>query len=78
MADKSDRWEENAKGKYFVDGNCIAAKLCVAVAHKNFKMSDSGHAYVYKQPESPEEEEQAREAVTGCPVNSVGDDGEDD
>lgn len=77
MADKSSRREDNAKGKYFVDGNCIAAKFCVNVASKNFRMSTTGYAYVYKQPDSPEEESQASEAVIGCPVNAVGTDGKD-
>lgn len=77
MADKSSSRKENAKGKYFVDGNCIAAKFCVTVASKNFRMSNTGYAYVYKQPDSPEEESQASEAVIGCPVNAVGTDGED-
>ena len=34
MADKSSRREENAKGKYFVDGNCISAKFCVTVINR--------------------------------------------
>ncbi|MDA2937683.1 ferredoxin [Acidobacteria bacterium AH-259-A15] len=77
MANKDFKWEENAKGKYYVDENCIAAKFCVAAAPNNFRMSESGHAYVYKQPETPEEEEQSREAVAGCPVNAIGDDDEE-
>jgi ferredoxin len=77
VADKNNKWEENVKGKHFVDGNCIAAKFCVASAPENFKMSDTGHAYVSKQPDGAEEEERVRQAMAGCPVNAVGDDGED-
>jgi len=76
MADKNSRREENAEGEYFVDGNCIAAKFCVAVASKNFRMSNTGYAYVYKQPDSPEEESQSSKAAIGCPVNAVGTDSE--
>lgn len=77
MATREDQWDENVKGRYYVDDRCIASKLCVAVAPNNFVMSPEGHAYVYKQPETPEEEEQCRQAVSGCPVNAIGDDGED-
>ena len=36
---------------------------------------DEGHAYVSRQPASPEEEEQCIEALEGCPVEAIGDDG---
>jgi ferredoxin len=76
MANRDDRWEQNVKGRYYVDECCIASKLCVDVAPNNFAMTPEGHAYVYKQPESPDEEEQCRQAVAGCPVGAIGDDGE--
>ena len=72
MADRDDSWEENAPGKYYVDRACIASKFCVAAAPANFRMSESGHAYVYKQPETPEEEQACREALLGCPVEAIG------
>ncbi len=75
MANKKLSWEENVKGPYYVDDNCIAAKFCVGVAPRNFRMSEDGHAYIYKQPETLEEEEQCRKALEGCPVNAVSDDG---
>ncbi len=75
MADKSNKVPENVKGNYYVDTSCIAAKFCVAVAPNNFKWSDGGYAYVYKQPENGEELENAKEAVDGCPVLAIGDDG---
>lgn len=75
MADKDLKWEENIPGKNYVDQNCIASKYCVSVAPENFKMTENGaHAYVFKQPETPEEEEQMQEAIAGCPVNAIGDD----
>ena len=78
MADKSTKWEENTPGKVYVDETCIACDACVTSAPNNFSMNDDdGHAYVSKQPESPEEEEQVREAMEGCPVESIGDDGDD-
>jgi ferredoxin len=36
-----------------------------------------GHAFVIKQPETPEEEELCIEAMEGCPVESIGSDGVD-
>ncbi len=76
MADRNSRWDVNVRGTYYVDQSCIASKFCVAAAPANFRMSDAGHAYVYKQPETPEEEEACRQAVAGCPVDAVGDDGQ--
>jgi len=69
------KWKENIPGEYYVEESCIAAKFCVATAPNNFKMSSSGHAYVYKQPQTPEEKEQCHEALMGCPVKAVHDDG---
>ncbi len=78
MADKEQKWNENVEGKYYVDRNCIAAKFCVSAAPNSFRMDESGgHAYVARQPGTPEEQEQARDAVSGCPVGAVGDDGEE-
>lgn len=76
MAKKEFKFTENVQGKYYVDESCIASKLCVDLAPNNFRMSEEGHAYVFKQPETPEEEEQCRQALLGCPVAAIGDDGE--
>jgi ferredoxin len=76
MADLKQKWPENASGRFYVDETCIASQFCIAVAPGNFKMDESGHAYVFKQPSTPEEEAQCREAMAGCPVYSIGDNGE--
>ena len=77
MADKELKSDDNTEGKYYVDQNCIAAKYCVSVAPEVFRMSESGdHAFVYKQP-SEGEDEAVQDAVVGCPVGAIGDDGED-
>ena len=75
MATKTERWPDNAPGRYYVDDRCIDSKLCTAVAPANFVMSPDGHAYVAKQPATPEEEAACREAMAGCPVAAIGDDG---
>lgn len=77
MAEKEEKWPENKEGKYYVDQACIACDACVTSAPDNFVMDeDEGHAYVVRQPNSPEEEEMCQEALEGCPVESIGDDGE--
>ena len=76
MADKEMKWKENAPGKIFVDQTCIACDACVLAAPKNFSMHDDGHAYVSKQPSSAEEEAACKEAMEGCPVEAIGDFGD--
>ena len=78
MADKDLKSEDNVDGKYYVDENCIAAKYCVSVAPEVFRMSESGgHAFVHKQPTTDSEEAAVQDAIMGCPVSSVGGDGEE-
>ena len=36
---------------------------------------DGGYSYLYKQPDSPEEEAQCKEAMEGCPVEAIGNGG---
>ena len=45
-------------------------------ARTSRETNDGGHSYVYKQPESPEEEALCKEAMEGCPVEAIGDDSE--
>ncbi len=67
----------NVKGKYYVDFDvCIDHECCVDEAPKNFKMDkDNWSAYVFKQPETLEEEKQCRNALNICPVEAIRDDG---
>lgn len=77
MADKSQMWKENKPGKVFVDQSCIACDACVLTAPKNFAMhEEDGHAFVSKQAETPEEEALVKEAMEGCPVEAIGNDGD--
>ena len=60
-----------------MDRSCIACDACVIAAPDNFNMNeDDGHAFVTKQPEGPEEESLCREALEGCPVEAIGEDGD--
>ncbi len=77
MADVANKYSQNISGTFYVDDQCIDCDLCRETAPANFKRDDDGgHSYVYKQPESPEEEALCKEAMDGCPVEAIGSDGE--
>src|SRR5207253_9869760 len=72
MADAANKYPENAPGKFYVDDQCIDCDLCRETAPANFRRNDDGgHSYVYKQPESPEEETLCTELIDGCPVEAI-------
>lgn len=75
MADVSNKYPENVAGAYYCDDQCIDCDLCRETAPANFKRNeDGGHSYVFKQPETPEEEALCKEAMEGCPVEAIGND----
>lgn len=77
MADKANKYDENVKGRYYVDRECIACDACVLAAPDHFNMDeDDGHAFVTKQPTTEAEEAACREAMEGCPVEAIGNDGD--
>ncbi len=57
--------------KYFVSEECISCRACVEVAGNNFAMNDEGKAFVFKQPETDEEEVECHSALEVCPVNAI-------
>jgi ferredoxin len=76
MADLEDKNPENVSGKFYVDSQCIDCDLCRETAPSNFtRADDEGYSFVYKQPTTPEEEAQCVEAMEGCPVEAIGEDG---
>jgi len=76
MADVANKYPENVPGKSYVDEQCIDCDLCRETAPANFKRNDDGgYSYVYKQAETPEEEALCKEAMEGCPVEAIGNDG---
>ena len=78
MADCTDKLPDNAPGKYYVDSNCIDCDVCRTTAPNNFAANeDEGYSYVSKQPENDEEEELCQQAIEECPVEAIGDDGEE-
>jgi ferredoxin len=87
LANKKNKWKDNVGGhvilnnkkiSFYVDRECIICSVCSDCAPKNFKVSDDGdHDIVYKQPVSEEELEECYEAMDNCPVEAIGDDGND-
>lgn len=77
MADKSAKFDQNVAGKYYVDDQCIACDACVVEAPAFFVMNDEeGHAYVAKQPKTDQELEECENALSSCPVEAIGRDGD--
>ena len=77
MAEIQDKLPENAKGKYYVDNQCIDCDVCRDTSPANFtRYDENGYSYVHKQPETPEEIELCEEALMACPVEAIGNDGE--
>jgi ferredoxin len=78
MADPSDKVEGSAPGRYYVDSSCIDCDVCRETAPNNFRANeDEGFSYVFKQPANDEEEAQCQEALESCPVEAIGDDGDE-
>lgn len=76
MADKSEKFEINVSGMFYVDEQCIDCDLCREIAPEFFtRDEESGHSYVYKQPSTQEEIDLCIEALEGCPVDAIGQDG---
>jgi ferredoxin len=76
MADVANKYPQNVAGQFYVDDQCIDCDLCRETAPANFtRNDDGGHSFVYKQPESPDEESLCKEAMEGCPVEAIGSDG---
>lgn len=78
MADKNTKWSENVPGRFYVDQTCIDCGACWQLAPANFARKDAdGHAYVFRQPGTKEEELQSEEAMNACPVGAIGKDGDE-
>lgn len=79
MADKNNKFSENTPGAFYVDRECINCDACILVAENHFKTNeDASFTYVYKQPETEEEKEACQEALEACPVEAIGNDGQEE
>ncbi len=78
MANKADKWPSNIPGKFYVDQQCIDCDLCRETAPAFFSRNDEGgYSYVHAQPASDEDAALCMEALEGCPVEAIGNDGDE-
>ena len=78
MPDPNDKVKENVAGAYYVDTSCIDCDVCRDTAPENFIRSDeNSYSFVYKQPTCEEERTACEEALSCCPVEAIGNNGED-
>ena len=77
MASKDTKWEKNVPGKFYVDDQCIDCDLCRETAPDFFGRDDDGYSYVSKQPTTDEDTASCRDALEACPVQAIGDDGDE-
>jgi ferredoxin len=76
MANKENKYADNVQGIFYVDTQCIDCDLCRQTAPQNFdRNANGGYSFVKKQPTTPEEEALCKEAMEGCPVEAIGNDG---
>ena len=77
-SEKDEKWPENVPGKFYVDEQCIDCDLCRETAPDFFtRNEDGGYSFVHKQPESQEDIDICMEALEGCPVEAIGEDGDE-
>ncbi|NOR88594.1 MAG: DUF1858 domain-containing protein, partial [Bacteroidales bacterium] len=57
--------------RYKVSEECIGCRACVEVAESYYDINDDNIAYLKKQPQSSDGEEQCKEALEICPVNAI-------
>ena len=78
MADKHQRNSANAGGAYYVDASCVDCDICRHDAPDFFQRDDdAGVSFVYRQPQTAAEIQEAEAALNGCPTDSIGRDGND-
>lgn len=76
MADPADKYPDNVPGPFYVDDQCIDCDACRETAPDFFTRNDDrGYSFVYRQPTSDDDTELCREAMEGCPVEAIGEDG---
>jgi ferredoxin len=71
-----ERIKENAPGKYYIINKCIGCTLCYELSPRNFSMNlDEGYNFIFKQPETQEDEARCMKAMQSCPADAIRDDG---
>lgn len=73
----STRLPYNVFGKFHVTEDCLDCDLCRETAPTLFtRNADEGTSYLFKQPATAEEHEQAIESLEGCPCEAIHNDGD--
>jgi ferredoxin len=76
MADLHSRLPENVPGAFYITKECIDCDMCRETAPSVFKRNDDiGFSVVFHQPKTEAERQQADEALIGCPVEAIGNNG---
>ena len=66
------RIKENVPGKYYIVDKCIGCALCYELSPRNFSMNlDEGYDFVFKQPETQEDEALCLKAMQSCPADAI-------
>jgi ferredoxin len=72
-----NKYADGVSGKLYIENQCIDCDLFRETAPANCTRHDDGdYSYVLKQPTTPEEAFHCREALEGCPVEAIGNNGE--
>jgi ferredoxin len=67
---------QNKPGAFFVSSECIDCDMCRETAPTVFKRNDDiAFSVVFHQPETEVERGEAEEAMIGCPVEAIGNNG---
>ncbi len=78
MANIEDKLDFNVDGKFYVDDGCIDCDLCRETAPDFFtRNEDEAYSYVHTQPTTQEDIDLCMEALEGCPVEAIGDNGDE-
>jgi ferredoxin len=76
MADPNSRLSDNVPGAFYITNECIDCDMCRETAPSVFKRNDDiGFSVVFHQPATEVERQQAEEALAGCPVEAIGNNG---
>ena len=76
MAEPKNRLAQNVPGRWYVDTGCIDCDICRETVPSVFhRDSNIGYSVVHHQPQTATEIRQAQEALEGCPVEAIGNDG---
>lgn len=76
MSSSKSRIKGNVPGRFYVNKLCIGCTLCHETAPGHFRTNDEErYDFVFRQPETLEEETLCMKAREACPIDAIQDDG---